>query len=284
MKHMLARTLLLGCWPAFLSGCDSLYYHPDQVDYLRPDKLKLSYQEHHLSEAGGPMLNLWHIAPAAGKDRHAVIVQFHGNAQNMSAHFVFVAWLAHAGYDVVTFDYRGYGLSTGVPERAGLLTDGQAVLDWVTKAPGLKGKDIIVFGQSLGGAVATVVVAQAPLGQVKVLAVESTFASYRGLARTKLGDIWLTWPFQIPLSYLISDHFNPVTYAPRLQLPFLSLHGTADPVIPLAEGQKLYAAVGSKNKEFWPLPGEGHIAAFAAEDSPWQRPFIEFICKYAGRC
>ncbi|MCX6110135.1 MAG: alpha/beta hydrolase [Proteobacteria bacterium] len=282
--NIITQGACLGLLALVVSGCNSLYYFPDQVDYVRPDKLKLSYQEHNLDEADGTRLNLWHIAPAAGKDRRAVVVHFHGNAQNMSAHFLFVAWLAKAGYDVVTFDYRGYGRSSGVPERAGLFRDGRAVLDWVRQAPELRGKDVIVFGQSLGGAVATVVVAEAPPGQVKVLAVESTFASYRDLAQAKLADVWLTWPFQVPLSYLISDEDSPVAYAPRLRLPFLSIHGTVDPVIPLAEGKALYDAVGSKDKEFWSLPGEGHTPAFAAEETQWQQPFIKFLCGHAGRC
>jgi fermentation-respiration switch protein FrsA (DUF1100 family) len=268
------RLLLVGL---FLAGCNHLFYHPDDRVYLTPDKLNLSYTEHRLP-VGGEELALWHMPPSA-PDQKVVVVHFHGNGQNMTSHFMYTGWMTKAGFDVVTFDYEGYGRSTGKPTRAGLVTDGLAVLDWVARQPSLKGKRIVVFGQSLGGAVAVPVTALWQNGLVSLLVVESTFDSYRRIARGVLSSFWLSWPLQWPLSFLVSDGYSPDEYVGRLTMPFLVIHGEGDRVVPFAFGQALFEQARMRDKAFWKLDDSRHTSAFADDDSVYRERFVRYVCK-----
>lgn len=266
----------------FVSACDSLFYYPDPDTHFTPDKVNLRFKSITLTEADGTRLALWHILPE-GRERRAVVIQFHGNAENMTTHFLFVGWLAEQGFDVVTFDYRGYGSSSGTPERHGLVADGRAVVDWALAQAEFSGKDVFLFGQSLGGAVVLPVAVATPPYRLAGVITESTFDSYRDLARTKLADMWLTWPFQWPLSYLVSDDFSPVEAAPRLTVPFLMIHGTGDTLIPLRHGKRLFEACGSKDKEFWEVPGGAHTAAFGEDDSIWRDRLVDWLSRHLRR-
>lgn len=276
MKRWLLRALLLLAFG--MGGCNHLFYFPDQHVYLTPDKLHLTYTEHRIP-VGGEELALWHLPPK-GSDQKIVVVHFHGNGQNMTSHFLYSAWMTKAGFDVVTFDYRGYGESTGSPDRQGLVDDGLAVLKWVATEPSLKGKRVVVFGQSLGGAVAVPVVALAPPGQVKLLVVDSTFDSYRGIARGVLSGFWLTWPLQWPLSFLVSDDYSPGDYIAQIHVPFLVIHGKSDPVVPFAFGKALFDDAKMPDKTFWELDEKRHTAAFFDDESIYRDRFVAYVCQH----
>lgn len=265
------------------TACNSLFYYPDHETYLTPDKEDIPFAAATVTSADGTRLAVWHLH-ALGRSQNAVVVQFHGNAQNMSAHVTYVAWLADYGFDVVTFDYRGYGGSAGTPDRTGVVADGQAVLAWVNAQPALRGKDVFLLGQSLGGAIAVPVAVRTPPFRLKGVIVESTFDSYRGVARGMLGNFWLTWPLQWPLSFLVTDSLSPLDDAPALQIPFLGIHGTNDRVVPIKYGANLYAACAAADKEFWAVPRGGHLAAFGDDDSPWRERLVQWLCKHASRC
>ena len=262
-----------------LSGCSHLFYYPDAHVRVTPDRLGDPYTTHVVTEPDGTRLAVWHLA-AQGKPRNAVVVHFHGNAENMTTHVLFVHWLAEQGFDVVTFDYRGYGASSGKPDREGLVADGEAVLAWVARQPSLAGKDLMLFGQSLGGAVAIPVAALAPqtsTAQLRAVVVDSTFDSYRHIARGKLDDLWLTWPLQAPLSFLVTDDLSPVDYVGRLKTPLLVVHGTDDLVVPALYGRALYDAARMRDKEFWAVPLPGHTSAFLEDDSPWRPRLVRYL-------
>ena len=269
---ILALTLLL-------SSCNHLFYYPDQVEHLTPARADppLSFHSYAVAVEPGVQLALWHIPAVPGVPRRGVVVQFHGNAENMSSHFLFVAWLAREGFDVVTFDYRGYGASTGDPDREGLVRDGLAVLDWVARAPELAGPKIAVLGQSLGGAVAVPVVVRAPLGRVAALVVESTFDSYRYVAQVKLAGSLVTWPLQVPLSHLVTDELSPIDSARRLTVPFLVIHARGDRVVPIVHGRRLFRAAPRGHKEFWEIASDAHLAAFGDPASPYRARLVAFL-------
>jgi fermentation-respiration switch protein FrsA (DUF1100 family) len=85
------------------------------------------------------------VGPAKG-----TVVHLHGNAQNMSAHFSFTSWLPQAGFNLLIFDYRGYGKSGGTPSRAGLVLDSIAAIRYVQNRPNIAPNRVILLGQSLG--------------------------------------------------------------------------------------------------------------------------------------
>jgi len=193
----------------------------------------------------------------------------------MTSHFLYVYWLALEGWDVLAFDYRGYGASGGEKSLSGAVEDGRAALAYArAKAPGLP---LAVIGQSLGGAVAVAALDRDGGGGVAALVLDSTFASYRRVARDKLGRVWLTWPLQWPLSFLISERLAPERFiARRKKIPLLMLHAPEDPVVPYNEGRRLYEAA-AEPKQFWNVSGSGHIQAFSEQGAEFRPRLLRFL-------
>ncbi|MBF0442988.1 MAG: alpha/beta hydrolase, partial [Oligoflexales bacterium] len=120
MHHDLScylKKFLLAASICFFGGCNSMFYYPDKETYLKPSDLKTRVDNAVIKVADGEKLQAWILPPSQAAK--GVVVQFHGNAQNMTAHVAFVHWLIKYGYYVVAFDYRGYGGSTGDPDRKG---------------------------------------------------------------------------------------------------------------------------------------------------------------------
>jgi fermentation-respiration switch protein FrsA (DUF1100 family) len=144
---------------------------------------------------------------------------------------------------------------------------------------------VVVFGQSLGGAIAITGLAAAPdRGAVQGLVVEGAFTGYRALAREKLADFWPTWLLQWPLSMTIDDRYRPLERIGELApLPVLIIQGEADQVVPAHHGRALFAAAGEP-KQLWLLPEVGHNEAFASEGNRRRlRAWLEEVLATAPR-
>jgi alpha-beta hydrolase superfamily lysophospholipase len=111
------------------------------------------------------------------------VVYFHGNYGNLTYYFKQVSWLPAEGFNVFTFDYRGYGRSEGRPTRRGVYEDSVAALAYILKKPGIDHDNVFVFGQSLGGVNAMVALAKNDYPQIRAAAIEGAFDSYRAQAR-----------------------------------------------------------------------------------------------------
>jgi fermentation-respiration switch protein FrsA (DUF1100 family) len=244
-----------------LGGCTGLIFQPMRELVLTPDEIGLDYQEIDFRAADGVRLHGW-LLPASALQRGSILF-LHGNAQNISTHIASVGWLPAQGFDVLLFDYRGYGRSQGSPSLAGLHLDFEAALEALFASPGVDPNRVIVLGQSLGGAVAITALAASPQRhQVRALIVEGAFTSYRALAREKLAGFWLTWPLQVPLGLAIEDRYRPIDAIAELApMPLLIVHGEADRIVPFDHAVALYEAA-REPKELWLVPGAGHIQAF----------------------
>ncbi|MFI5347226.1 MAG: alpha/beta hydrolase [Elusimicrobiota bacterium] len=257
-----------------LSACTNVFLQPDRMLHLHPDRVGLKWEEALFQSADGTALTgLWF--PASKAPAKGVVIQFHGNGQNMTAHFLSAYWLALEGWDVMVFDYRGYGSAGGRKSLEGAVEDGRAALAYArAKAPGLP---LVVLGQSLGGALAVVALDRDGGEGVRALVLDSTFASYRRVARDKLGRLWLTRPLRWPLSFLISDRLAPERFIMRRKkIPLLMLHAPEDPVAPYNEGRRLYEAA-PEPKEFWNVPGAGHIEAFGVQGAEFRPRLLRFL-------
>lgn len=269
---------VLSCMPLVLltSGCvGGLFYYPDRQVYQTPDQKNLRYEEVWLTSKDGTRLNGWFV-PAVGKPVGTVI-HFHGNAQNMTAHFSFVDWLPAKGFNVFTFDYRGYGKSEGSPERGGVYEDSVAALNYVRSRPDVDKEKLLILGQSLGGTNALAVVGRGNHSGVQAVAIDSTFYSYRSIVRDKIGDIpvlgWFKWPLSLVVignSYsagAVVDHIAPI--------PLLLIHGTGDRIIPYHHGQQLYEKA-KEPKQLWTLEGADHTAAFSPRFEKYKEKLVAF--------
>ncbi len=261
---------------AGLSGCTNVFLQPDRVLRYLPGRTEGRWEDVRFKSADGTdLIGLWFSArktPSKG-----VIVHFHGNAENMTSHYLFVYWLAGEGYEVFTFDYRGYGGSAGKKSLVGSIEDGVAALRVARGRAGGSRERLIVVGQSLGGALALASLERDGGEGVRGVILDSTFASYRQVARLKLGAFWPTWPLKWPLSLLISDRWAPRRLiARRKPAPLLMLHAVGDPVVPYAQGRKLFDLAPGP-KEFWKLDSKGHTEAFYALASQYRPPLLAWL-------
>lgn len=228
-----------------LSGCTSLFFFPDRQVYVTPDRLELDHDELWIDTPDGETLHAWWL-PAEGEPQGNVYF-LHGNAQNISSHILNVAWLPEAGYNVLLIDYRGYGQSTGAPDLEGALHDAETGLRWLGREKASGELPLYLLGQSLGGALAITLASEwVPRGEQPPLSgviADSTFSGYRAIAREKLDGFWLTWPFQIPLSWTVTDQYEGVEIIDQISpVPVMVIHSVRDGIIPIHHGLALYEA------------------------------------------
>lgn len=242
-----------------LSGCTSAFFFPHRHMLASPADAGLVYEDVLFTSADGTQLHGWWL-PSRSAPRGTVLF-LHGNAENISTHFANVFWLPEAAFNVFIFDYRGYGRSQGRAALPGLVADTEAALRYTVERLADPRHKLILFGQSLGGALAIHVAANSPLKKrLAGVVVESAFSDYRDIAREKLASAWLTWPLQWPLSWTVNNAFSPMKAIAQISpVPILIIHSRKDPIIPYWHGQRLYEKA-SPPKTLWLTADGEHIS------------------------
>lgn len=267
---LLAPTLLC-------QGCvGGLFYYPDKVVYDTPARHGLPFEEVTFASKDGTRLSGWFI-PAVGKAKGTVI-HFHGNAQNMTAHFGFVSWLPAAGFNLFVFDYRGYGKSEGRPHKQGVYEDSVAAISYVAARKDVDQARLLILGQSLGGTNAIAAVGLNRFAGIRAVAIESTFASYRRIVRDKLDEIPVVSLLKWPLSYiLIGNDLSAEQAVEKISpIPLLLIYSRDDQIIPYHHGITLYQKA-KEPKQFWTIERGGHMAAFPEPESIWRTKLVAFF-------
>lgn len=256
MRCLLPALLL--CLP--LAGCTGVFLHPDRYDYAPGRPLGVPAENVWITAADGAQLHAL-LMPAQGPTK-ATLLFLHGNAENLSTHARIMTWLPALGYAVLALDYRGFGRSQGETGVDEIHEDAEAALAWLVAQGEDRTGPLVVYGQSIGASVAIRFVAESPLRErVAALIADSPFFSYRGIAREKLGALWLTWPLQWPLSLLISNRYSAIDVVADLSpIPLLLIHGERDLVVPASHSQRLYEAA-REPKTLWLVPDGNHIDA-----------------------
>lgn len=264
MTSLGRRRWVLGLVAALGSGgCNRAFYFPSSqtlgVPHVKHDDVALRTSD-------GVELHGWLFPPLDGGPPKATVVQFHGNAGNVSSHFLSLVWVIRHGYAFFTFDYRGYGRSGGQPSPAGLHADALAAMGWVNAhAPrGAEPRDVVLYGQSLGGAVLLDALKDIDdRRRIRAVVVEGSFHSYEEVAASMLWREPVLFPFA-GLGYaLVSDEHAPARSVAGLSpLPLLVIHDTRDPVVPVRFGSALYRNA-RQPKTFWVTDTGQHIRATA---------------------
>lgn len=272
LTGVLLRGVLLGLLCLATGGCvQNVFFQPDRVVYDAPSRVGLAFEKVTFASRDGTPLAGWFIS-AAGythpRNAKGTVVHFHGNAQNMSSHWQFVGWLARQGYNVLVFDYRGYGESQGQADTRGVFEDSHSALDYVRTRADVDPMRLLVLGQSLGGTNAIAVVGSGNRAGVKAVAIEATFYSYSSIASEKVpGAGWL-----------MRDDYSAAKYVAKLApIPLLLIHGTADAVVPYRHSLRLLEAA-QPPKTLLTVEGGAHLEAFAPRSGPrYQAALLDFF-------
>ena len=278
MKNKITKILIL-LWFPLLVSCESFIYHPDSNIYVDPYFIDKHPEEVFIKTEDQEILHGW-IFRATNKSpsKNHVIVQFHGNAMNMTAHFMSLLWLTDQGYDLFTFDYRGFGLSSGEPTRAGTHLDAKAVLDFAHRRfVDKEGKRLIVYGQSLGGAVSMRAIGERDHKEdYTIVVADGSFASYKKVAYQATSGI--LFPLRIiPYFWLSEDEFSPGEFIPKISpIPLFVVHGDDDRVISFENGQEIYDLAKSP-RVFFHVHHGGHVDWMQQGQSPAAIKFVALM-------
>lgn len=273
-RTVILLTLLLGILVVRAVNMDQNFYFPDRKVYRTPAEDGLPFEEITFSSADGTRLNGWFI-PAAG-DALGTVIHFHGNAQNMTAHYAFVSWLPENGFNLFLFDYRGYGKSAGQPTREGVYQDSEAAMRYIKSRTDIDQNKIILFGQSIGGANAMAVLGSNEYAGIAGIAIESAFSSYQRIASDHV--LLLIRPL-IPL--ILRQTHSPIDVVANISpTPILFIHGTQDKIVPYYHAERLFKKAGAP-KALWRIDGGWHTEALATYAEEYQPRLLKQFEKWA---
>lgn len=241
---------------------NSYVYHPVHTIDLTPDNAGMAYETVEFEAADGVRLSGWFI-PAESKAR-ASILFCHGNANNMSGCIDHIKTFHKLAIDVLVFDYRGYGNSAGKPCEAGTYMDSDAAWDYLSGQKGVPPGKILVFGYSLGGAIAARLAALKKPGALVLL---SSFTSMPELAGA-------LYPY-LPIKWLCRFKYDTIAYLQKTTCPVLVAHSVNDDVVPYVFGRKLFTAVSNRGK-FLEMKGT-HASCISETSDDYLKTLDEFI-------
>ena len=233
-----------------------------------PRDAGLAFEEVFFTTADGVRVNGWWV-PYAGA--RVTLLWFHGNAGNIG-HRVDGLKRLHdkVNANVFIIDYRGYGRSEGTVSERGTYEDARAALQYLRARKDLDPKSIVLFGQSLGAAVATELAGRE---ECVALVLEAPFASIREMAR-------VVFPL-LPIGPLLRTRYDVAEKIKAVKSPVLVLQGDRDEVIPVEQGKKVFAAAPSP-KEFYTVRGAGHNDTFIVGGDAYFEAVKDFIERAAA--
>ncbi len=243
---------------------DRFIYYPFSAWQGTPDEWGLAYQDVSFTTSDDLKLSAWFIPAPEAK---GTMLFFHGNGGNISHRRESLVLFHRLGVNTLIVDYRGYGQSEGHPSERGTYQDAEAAWRYLTEERDLSPDQIIIFGRSLGGAVATYLASQHP---PKALILESTF--------TSVPDIAIQHYPYLPLRFLLTIRYDTLTRIKYLQVPLLIIHSPDDSVIPYDHGQRIFEAA-QEPKQFLQIWG-GHNEGFLISESVYEDTLRSFLDSY----
>ncbi|KAM4054948.1 serine aminopeptidase, s33 domain-containing protein [Hirsutella rhossiliensis] len=230
-----------------------------RTDLPRPSQFGIrDFEELVIPTDDGEKLSAFYIrGPRGGKNSDVTILMFHGNAGNIGHRLPIARMIInYTGCNVFMLEYRGYGTSTGQPDESGLTLDAQTGLNYLRERAETRSHRLIVYGQSLGGAVGIKLVAKNQShGDIAGMILENTFLSMRKLI-----------PSVIPPA--------------NIKLPVLFLSGLQDEIVPPSHMRQLYELCNAPGKKWRPLPGGDHNSSVLEQG--YFEAVAEFVADVTG--
>jgi uncharacterized protein len=267
LKRMLSSLIfiLVAVW---ICLCMLLYvfqsnfiYFPSQQLSLSPEDINLKFENVSLITEDKVSIHGWYIPHPDSKQ---TLLFLHGNAGNISHRLDSLNIFHQLGLSILIIDYRGYGQSEGKTTEAGTYQDAETAWNYLINDRHLSGEDIIIFGRSLGGGVASWL-AQKHLPAALIL--ESTFTSISDMAA-------LIYPY-LPVKWMSRIHYASIERIDKIHCPILFIHSPDDELVPYHLGQKLYQRA-EHPKSFMNIGG-GHNDGFMSSQPNYSRGIYKFI-------
>jgi fermentation-respiration switch protein FrsA (DUF1100 family) len=224
-------------------------YYPEPVLAADPGAIGLQFDSVSFETTDGVKLHGWFVP---SDEARGVILFCHGNAGNISHRMESIRIFHRLGLNVFIFDYRGYGQSEGKPTEHGTYEDAVAAWRYLIKERQFAANQVIVFGRSLGGAIAAWLAQNRTPG---ALILESTF--------TSLGDVAATLYPYLPVRFLLRFSYETADYLSKVNCPVMIIHSQDDEMMPFSHGERLFE-LANEPKAFLEISGthnEGFITS-----------------------
>ncbi len=240
---------------------------PSREIVATPDTVGLAYEPVTIVTGDGISLDAWFLPV---RQARGVLLFFHGNAGNISHRLDSLKIFHELGLATLIFDYRGYGRSRGQPSEEGTYRDADAVWRYITEERQTAPSNVVLFGRSLGAAIAAyVATAQTP----GALIIESGFTSVPDLAAA-------VYPF-FPVRRLARFRYHTEAYLKAVTCPVMIVHSRDDEIIPFAHGRRLFA-VANEPKQLLEIRG-GHNDGFLVSGRVYVDGLDTFLKEHVGR-
>jgi len=254
--------LLMGC-SGFLEK--TLVCFPQKDHDGRPEDFGLQAKDLYFETGDRVRLHGWLFTV---DPQGPYLLWCHGNAGNISHRLENIALLLAQGINVFIFDYRGYGKSQGVLSEKGFYKDSRAAWDCLLKEGPASPSQVVLFGRSLGCAMAVDLALQVPAAG---LILESGFPHLGAMARYH-------YPFVFSEKFL-AHRYDALSRIGRLTRPVLVVHGTGDSIVPMALGRRLFQAA-PEPKSFYEIPGADHNDTYLVGGEAYFQMIRETVRKW----
>jgi fermentation-respiration switch protein FrsA (DUF1100 family) len=248
-------------------GGNQLFYLPTRDEPTTPANWGFKFEPVDFKSGEGTPLHGWFI-PGRAKQPKATIVFSHGNAGSISYHMGFVMWMAEAGYNVLMYDYRGFGKSGGTVDRRGMIDDVKAAFAYASQRKDIDHNRLISYGHSLGGAQSVTALGETPVKGLRAIIIDGAFASYHAMAGVIGGQLGAS---------LVTDELAPKDFVKKLSpVPLLVVHGDRDEVVPVSQGRQLFEAAGQP-KTFFEVKTGRHGTSLSDDNGAYRKKMIAWL-------
>ncbi|MGB2961732.1 MAG: alpha/beta hydrolase [Candidatus Omnitrophota bacterium] len=237
-------------------------YFPYRGIESTPASIGLSYEDVFIETKDNVKLNGWFI-PAEGRSR-ATLLYLHGNAGNISHRLEIIRIFHDMGLNMFIIDYRGYGKSGGTPSEKGTYLDALAAYEYITGRGDVDKENIIIYGKSLGGAIAIDLAAKA---DAKAVIFESVFTSIADIGQE-------VYPF-LPIRLFNTIKYDNKSKVESIAMPKLVIHSRDDEIVPFHHGKKVFESAAGP-KEFYEMRG-GHNEGIVVYRNEFMERFDEYL-------
>jgi pimeloyl-ACP methyl ester carboxylesterase len=243
---------------------DTLLYPgaPFSIEEREPSA-DLAVRQLTLTAGDGTPISAWFTAAQGWRPEQGAVLYSHSNGSNLSLRQGRLRrWRQHLGRAVLVYDYPGYGQSGGWPTEAGCHAAAEAAWAWLVEEQKVPAKEVILLGSSLGTALATELAAR---HENRLLVLTGAFTSFPDIAQERV-----PW---VPARWLVHNRLDSLAKIGRVKGPVFIAHGTADRVVPMWMGERLFAQAPAP-KRFHAMPGQPHLHPAHAEFFAAVREFL----------